>query len=82
MLKNKEKVDLSIIEGKVTAGEDGERRKRTSWTWRQKAWGALVRLVEVLAMNVIIMIVMMFLMVTVSLRWGLALCCRQVISVV
>ena len=74
MLKNKEKVDLSIIEGKVTAGEDGERRKRTSWTWRQKAWGALVRLVEVLAMNVIIMIVMIFLMVAVSSRWGLALC--------
>ena len=36
--KNKEIVDLSIIEGKVAAGEDGgERRKRTSWTWRQKA---------------------------------------------
>ena len=63
----------------MTAGEDGgERRKRTSWTWRHKAWGALVRLgkalVQVLAMNVIIMIVMMFLMVAVSSRWGLALC--------
>ena len=61
----------------MTAGEDGgERRKRTSW--RQKAWGALVRLgktlVEVLATNVIIMIVMMFLMVAVSSSWGLALC--------
>ena len=31
-------------------------------------------LVKVLVMNVIIMIVMMFLMVAVSSRWGLALC--------